>query len=196
VRSLLDARQAVALQAEESPLRRRRSLRRGATAAGRAPGEGRWALVADPAVVDEPDELAEAVAEQLLARWGVVFREVALREHLAVPWREVQWAFRRLEARGVIRGGRFVLGCTGEQYASPEAVELLRQVRRLPRNGEQITLSAADPLNLTGIIVPGARVPALGNRTVTWCDGLPVGLDGPTTDAPAPACPVGGERGS
>ena len=181
VRSLLDSRQAAALEAHESPLRRRRSLRRGASAAGRAPGEGRWALVTSPAAVDEPDELAEAVAEQLLARWGVAFRELALREHLSVPWREVQWAFRRLEARGVICGGRFVLGCTGEQYASPEAVELLRQVRRLPRSGERVTLSAADPLNLTGVLVPGERVPAIGTRVVTWCDGLPVDVNGSDT---------------
>jgi ATP-dependent Lhr-like helicase len=173
VRSLLDARQVAALQVHESPLRRRRSLRRGA-APSRAPGEGRWALVPGPMRVDEPDELAEAVAEQLLSRWGIVFRDVVLREHLNVPWREVQWAFRRLEARGVIRGGRFVHGFSGEQYASPEAVDALRTVRRTPPNGDEITLSAADPLNLTGIVVPGARVPSLGNRTITWRDGLPV----------------------
>jgi ATP-dependent Lhr-like helicase len=172
VRSLLQARQANALVAAESPLRRRRSLRRGATG-GRAPGEGRWALVPEPATVDEPDELAEAVAEQLLSRWGVVFRDLAQREHLALPWREVQWALRRLEARGVIRGGRFVHGFSGEQYATPEAVDLLRAVRRSPPDGEAVVLSAADPLNVTGIVLPGERIPALGNRTVTWRDGLP-----------------------
>ncbi|MEA3214281.1 MAG: ATP-dependent helicase Lhr and Lhr-like helicase, partial [Acidimicrobiia bacterium] len=170
---LLDARQAAALQANESPLRRRRSLRRGASPA-RAPGEGRWALVPGPMRVEEPDELAEAVAEQLLSRWGVVFRDVVLREHLSVPWREVQWAFRRLEARGVIRGGRFVNGFSGEQYATPEAVQLLRAVRKTPADGQVVTLSAADPLNLTGVIVPGARVPALGNRAIAWQDGLPI----------------------
>jgi ATP-dependent Lhr-like helicase len=175
VRSLLQAREANALQAAESPLRRRRSLRRGAAAGARAPGEGRWALVPDPAAVDAPDALAEAVAEQLLSRWGVLFRDLAQREHLALPWREVQWALRRLEARGVIRGGRFVHGFSGEQYAMPEAVELLRQVRRLPHDGEQVVLSAADPLNVTGVLLPGERIPALGNRTITWRDGLPVG---------------------
>jgi len=173
VRSLLDARQVAALTRTESPLRRRTRLRRG-TGAGRVPGEGRWALLPPAAVVEEPDELAEAVAEQLLARWGVLFRDLALRERLAVPWRDVQWALRRLEARGVIRGGRFVHGFSGEQYATPEAVELLRQVRKAPLDGERVTLAAGDPLNLSAVVVPGCRIPALSGRTTTWCDGLPI----------------------
>lgn len=176
VRSLLDARQVAALSRTESPLRRRTRLRRGAGdgARARVPGEGRWALLPPAAVVEEPDELAEAVAEQLLARWGVLFRDLALRERLAVPWRDVQWALRRLEARGVIRGGRFVHGFSGEQYATPEAVELLRQVRKAPLDGERVTLAAGDPLNLSAVVVPGCRLPALSGRTTTWCDGLPV----------------------
>jgi ATP-dependent Lhr-like helicase len=130
--------------------------------------------VPPPATVEEPDELAEAVAEQLLARWGVLFRDLALRERLAVPWRQIQWALRRLEARGVIRGGRFVHGFSGEQYATPEAVDLLRQVRRAPDDGETVTLAAGDPLNLSGVILSGGRIPAVSNRTINWRDGLPV----------------------
>ena len=94
-------------------------------------GEGRWALLPTAVADDEdPDTLAEQVAGQLLARWGVVFWDLMAREDLALPWREVVWALRRLEARGVVRGGRFVTGFAGEQYALPEAVEELRRVRR------------------------------------------------------------------
>ncbi|MBO0685998.1 MAG: hypothetical protein J2P45_22860, partial [Candidatus Dormibacteraeota bacterium] len=121
----------------------------------------------------DPDDLAEALAEQLLARWGVVFRDLLLRESFNVPWRDVLWALRRLEARGMIRGGRFVNGFAGEQYALPEAVEALRAVRKLPRSGETVTISAADPLNLVGIVLPGPRVPALAGNVVTYVDGVP-----------------------
>jgi ATP-dependent Lhr-like helicase len=96
------------------------------------------------------------------------------RETLAVPWRDVVWALRRMEARGMIRGGRFVTGFAGEQFARPEAIDELRAVRRAERRGETIKLSATDPLNLAGIITPGPRVPAVGTNTVTYIDGLPV----------------------
>ncbi len=86
--------------------------------------------------VEDRDALAEAVAEQLLARWGVVVHDLLVRETVALPWRDVLWALRRLEARGTVRGGRFVTGFTGEQYALPEAVEQLRAVRRQERAGE------------------------------------------------------------
>jgi ATP-dependent Lhr-like helicase len=117
------------------------------------------------------DELAEAVAQQLAARWGVVFRDLVARENLAVPWRDVLWAFRRMEARETVRGGRFVNGFSGEQYAHPDAVEVLKSVRRQQHSGEIAHLSAADPLNLTGIVLPGPRVPAIGANTVTYVDG-------------------------
>ena len=133
--------------------------------------EGRWALLPPPQAAPDADALAEAVAEQLLARWGVVFADVLARENLALPYRELSWALRRLEARGVVRGGRFVNGFVGEQYALPEAVDTLRAVRRLPHSGERVTLSACDPLNLVGIIVPGARVPAQRGRSITLVDG-------------------------
>jgi ATP-dependent Lhr-like helicase len=122
----------------------------------------------------DPEALAERVAVQLLARWGIVFRDLLARESLAVPWRELLWALRRMDARGSARGGRFVTGFVGEQYALPGAVEALREVRRRERTGEVVRLSAADPLNLVGIVLPGARVPALRTRFVTYRDGLPI----------------------
>ena len=114
------------------------------------------------------------MAEQLLARWGVVFYDVLARESLSLPWREILWALRRLEARGVIRGGRFVSGFVGEQYALPEAVASLRRVRRRERNGEIVKLSAVDPLNLVGILTDGPRIPAVRTRHVVYRDGVPV----------------------
>jgi ATP-dependent Lhr-like helicase len=132
---------------------------------------GRWSLLPNPMAGADRDELAEAVAEQLAARWGVVFRDLAVRESLAVSWRDVLWAFRRMEARGTIRGGRFVTGFSGEQYAHPDAIDVLRSVRKQPRSGETVRISAADPLNLTGVVLPGPRIPAIGANTVTYTDG-------------------------
>ncbi len=147
-----------------------RGLRRGlrGSTGGSA---GRWSLLPPPIAAGDREELAEAVAEQLAARWGVVFRDLVARENLAVGWRDLQWAFRRMEARGTIRGGRFVTGFSGEQYAHPDAVDVLKAVRRLRRTGEVVRLSAADPLNLAGIILPGPRIPAIPANTVTYIDG-------------------------
>jgi ATP-dependent helicase Lhr and Lhr-like helicase len=163
VRSLL-YRRAVA----RSPQRHR--LRRAGTHSG-GRSAGRWSLVPATVATEDADELAEALAEQLLARWGVVFRDLMAREIFTVPWREVLWALRRMEARGTIRGGRFVNGFSGEQYAVPAAVEALRAVRKTERTGENIRISAADPLNLVGIVLPGPRVPALMTNSVTYVDG-------------------------
>jgi ATP-dependent Lhr-like helicase len=116
--------------------------------------------------------VAEAVAGQLLSRWGVIFWDLFAHEELAVPWRQVLWALRRLEARGLIRGGRFVAGFVGEQFALPEALDLLRKVRKIPRSGETLVLNAADPLNLTGIVLPGRRIPAVRTNQVVYKDGL------------------------
>jgi ATP-dependent Lhr-like helicase len=107
----------------------------------------------------------------------VVFRDLVVREALALPWREIQWALRRLEARGTIRGGRFVSGFSGEQYALPEALELLKVLRSTAETAagpeECITISAADPLNLTGVLFPGARIPAVQTRCVRFVNGVP-----------------------
>ncbi len=148
-----------------------RGLRRGLSAAGTA-SAGRWSLLPGPAAAGDRDELAEAVAEQLAARWGVVFRDLMARENLAVPWREILWAFRRMEARGTIRGGRFVAGFSGEQFAHPGAVDVLRAVRKQHPAGQPVQISAADPLNLTSIVLPGPRIPAIHANTVTYIDGV------------------------
>ena len=104
----------------------------------------------------------------LLRRYGVVFRDLLARETNLPKWWELQIGFRRLEDRGEIRGGRFVDGFVGEQFALPVAVESLRATRKLSLTGETITLSAADPLNLVGILVPGERVPAISGRHVSF----------------------------
>ena len=137
---------------------------------------GRWALLHSALTVPhEPDaddgtrpSSGEAFGRQLLARWGVVLRAVIARETLAPPWRELLATLRRMEARGEIRGGRFVDGFLGEQFALPEALDSLRVVRRdAERDGaSRVSVAAADPLNLTGIITPGERVSALSNEMV------------------------------
>jgi len=116
----------------------------------------------------------EAACHMLLRRYGVVFRELLARESVLPKWRELLQVFRRLEARGEIRGGRFVAGFLGEQFALPEAVESLRAHKNLPASDQMITISAADPLNLVGILVPGERVPSISSRTVSYRDGIPI----------------------
>ena len=148
-----------------------RGLRHGVS--GYASGEGRWSLVPRVSSIEEHDALAEAIAEQLLVRWGVVFRDVVARETIALPWRDVVWALRRMEARGTARGGRFVTGFAGEQFALPEAVDQLRSVRRRERTGETINVSATDPLNLAGILLPGPRITSIRANNVVFEDGLP-----------------------
>ena len=135
---------------------------------------GRWALLYTEPV--ERNRAAESTCWMLLKRYGVVFRDLLAREANLPKWRELQMAFRRLEDRGEIRGGRFVDGFLGEQFALPVAVEFLRATRKLPLSGEVVTLAAADPLNLVGILVPGERVPAISGRVVSFRDG--VAIDG------------------
>jgi len=134
---------------------------------------GRWALLyTDPA--EDRNRALEATCWMLLRRYGVVFRDLLARETNLPKWRELQMSFRRLEDRGEIRGGRFVDGFLGEQFALPVAVESLRASRKMEPTGETLTLSAADPLNLVGILVPGDRVPAISGNSVVFCDGAPV----------------------
>jgi ATP-dependent Lhr-like helicase len=132
---------------------------------------GRWAILHTDSAV-ERERTVEATCWMLLKRYGVVFRDLLARESNLPKWRELQIAFRRLEARGEIRGGRFVDGFLGEQFALPVAVESLRATRKLPPIGEVVTLSAADPLNLVGVVVPGDRIPAISGRTVSYRDGV------------------------
>jgi ATP-dependent Lhr-like helicase len=132
---------------------------------------GRWCLLyTDPA--KDRNKAIEATCWMLLKRYGVVFRDLLAREAILPKWRELQIAFRRLEDRGEIRGGRFVDGFLGEQFALPVAVESLRATRKVEPSGELLTLSAADPLNLVGILVPGERVPAISGKAVTFRDGV------------------------
>ena len=127
-----------------------------------------------PEAASPSEDAAEARAIQLLQRYGVVFPEVLAREPLAPRWRDLRRVYRRAEARGEIRGGRFVAGFVGEQFALPEALEVLRSVRKAKPDGRPIAVSACDPLNLAGVLTPGPRVPAvIGNRTV-FLNGVPV----------------------
>jgi ATP-dependent Lhr-like helicase len=134
---------------------------------------GRWSAIELPTAEDEKNKV-EVQARALLRRYGVVFRRLLAREVNAVPWRELTRVFRRLEARGEIRGGRFVSGMSGEQFATPEAVERLRETRRTSPNGRLHTMSAADPLNLTGVITAGARVRAVTANRIVYRDGVPL----------------------
>jgi ATP-dependent Lhr-like helicase len=181
--------------------------------AGRAASAGgRWALLrpapaaAPPADRSSPREVAalaspseaalERLAHQYLRRYGVVLRDLLAREARPPPWRELVRVYRTLEARGVIRGGRFVAGFTGEQFAAPEAVEALRAARREGEGAaaDRIELSAADPLNLAGILTPGPRVPAgLGGRVVL-VGGVP--QPAATSEAAAGAARGEAERAS
>ncbi len=113
----------------------------------------------------------------LLRRYGIVFREILARETILPSWRELLITYRRLEDRGEVRGGRFISELIGEQFALPVAVDSLRAARNAPLTGEVVTISAADPLNLVGIIVPGERVPAISGRFVTFRDGVAMGVE-------------------
>jgi ATP-dependent Lhr-like helicase len=146
-------------------------LRRGAR--GPTTAAGRWSLIGAPEPCGDRDTLAEVVADQLLQRWGVVFRDLAVNDGLPLPWRDLQWALRRFEDRGLIRGGRFVAGFSGEQYALPDAVDGLKAIRKQPRTDERVVVNACDPLNLTGVIIRGMRTPAVRTNTITYIDGLP-----------------------
>ena len=155
--------------------RRRRSIAFGMEDAGR------WALTpqARPARPDPQvtPEAVEHVARRLLLRYGVVFWRLLEREaDWLPPWRDLLRVYRRLEARGEIRGGRFVAGFSGEQYALPDAVGALREVRRKQASDAWVSVSGADPLNLVGILTPGPRLAALTGNRVLYRDGLPIAL--------------------
>jgi len=186
---LVNADSFAGLRALLAPAAKRsRSTRqsRGGAFIGGMADAGRWALVrkgapapADPSgrrPVLDPDAL-EHVAMTLLRRYGVVFWRLLDREaDWLPPWRELLRVYHRLEARGDIRGGRFVAGVPGEQFALPEAVGLLRQVRKRPLTGEMIAVSAVDPLNQVGTLLPGERVPATAGNRILFRDGAPLAL--------------------
>jgi ATP-dependent Lhr-like helicase len=139
---------------------------------------GRWALArrGQPRREAGPGAV-EHLARILLLRYGVVFWRLLEREAPWLPpWRDLLRVYRRLEARGEIRGGRFVAGFSGEQFALPDAVGMLREIRRKPPSGVWVSLSGADPLNLAGVLTPGPRLAALTGNRLLYRDGLPVAL--------------------
>lgn len=158
-----------------------RRTRGGAFIGGMADA-GRWALVRKPAEAEEAPgrsgfsaEALEHIARVLLRRYGVVFWRLLAREaDWLPPWRELLRVYHRLEARGEIRGGRFVAGVAGEQFALPEALALLREVRKRPLAGELLAVSAVDPLNQLGTLLPGSKVPALPGNRILYRDGVPL----------------------
>ncbi len=166
----------------------RRGNRKGAAA--QAMPVGRWSLwrKEDPGA---PEDATETQARQLLQRYGVVFRELLARETRCPPWRLLLQAYRRMEARGEIRGGRFVNGFVGEQYALPDAVESMRTVRRLPPDKEPVIVSCTDPLNLVGILTPGPRVPVQSHQFIAYLNGTPAEI-GPLGNVLSRVQPVTG----
>jgi ATP-dependent Lhr-like helicase len=148
-----------------------RTLKKQPVRLNRTDMTGRWSAVA--ASAGGRERAIEMQATALLQRYGVVFRRLLLRETNAATWRELTRVYRRLEARGEIRGGRFVTGASGEQFALPEAVERLREVRRSKTDGRLVTISAADPLNLIGTLTAGDRVRAVTSTKITYRDGVP-----------------------
>ena len=149
----------------------RHARRRGGTSIDEA---GRWELIRKTVTPERDAERIDHIARVLLRRYGVVFRKLLERESKLPSWRELLYVYRRMEARGELRGGRFVQGYSGEQFALPEAVGSLRDTRKRAAKGEFITLSAADPLNFAGILTPGIKVPALAGNRVLFRDGVPV----------------------
>ena len=160
--------------------RRRRSRRPRYGGGGVFIGEGpagRWAPL-PAAVADEPDpeiadEQAEAIARILLNRYGLLSRELMTRESLQMPWRDILRALRRLEARGEIRGGRFIQGLIGEQFALPEAIDQMRALRRRAKEQDApVEIAAADPCNLQGVLLPGPKIPSRLHRTIIITNGV------------------------
>jgi len=142
----------------------------------RAQFAGRWTAVRNERTDEKREPAVEVQAWAFLRRYGIVFRRVLTRETQAAPWRELARVYRRLEARGEIRGGRFVTGMSGEQFALPDAVERMREVRRTRPDGRLVAISTADPLNLVGIVTAGDRIRAAARNTVLYRDGVPLAV--------------------
>lgn len=147
-----------------------------ATPAEATPAEALSSGIDNGSKLQRETQALETFAWVVLRRYGVVFSRLLIREPCAPPWRELLRVFRRLEARGEIRGGRFVSGVSGEQYALPEGVGSLREVRRQDKTGALISLTAADPLNLLGIMTSGPRLPAITVNRILYKDGVPVAV--------------------
>jgi hypothetical protein len=137
---------------------------------------GRWSLLRDAEAASDIQSAIELQARTLLKRYGVVFRRLLAREANVAPWRDLARVYRRLEARGEIRGGRFVAGFSGEQYALPDAIGMLRSARRKAESGDLVSVSGADPLNLVGVVTPGPRLAVLTGNRLLYRDGIPIAL--------------------
>jgi ATP-dependent Lhr-like helicase len=138
---------------------------------------GRWTATAlDLVATRDREDAVERQARALLRRYGVVFRRLLTREANAASWRELARVYRWLEARGEIRSGRFVSSMSGEQFALPDAVERLRETRRIPADGQVVAISAADPLNLTGVVTAGERIRSASRTRIAYRDGVPLGV--------------------
>ena len=151
--------------------------RRRRTASFGMESAGRWALVRRSAAAERNGNAVEHVARTLLARYGVVFSRLLEREAAWLPpWRELLRVYRRLESRGEVRGGRFVAGFSGEQFALPEAIGMLRATRRQKVTDHWVSVSGADPLNLVGVLTPGPKLPALAGNRLLYRDGIPTAV--------------------
>ena len=146
---------------------------------------GRWSLLKMPVQTNQTNNVLhsdsywidiEYIANSLLKRYGVIFRKLLERESALPPWRDLLYVLRRMEARGEIRGGRFVDGFSGEQFALPEAVKLIRQVKKEETNEDLVAISASDPLNLTGLITPGQKIHAKTTNRILYRNGIPVAV--------------------
>lgn len=155
--------------------RRRRAEGRGRSCRPRHVG-GRWSLLrhGHESIPLSDATQTESLARRLLQRYGVVFRDLLARESIVSSWRDLLVCYRRMESRGELRGGRFVSGFTGEQFALPEALESLRAIKKRPETQQEIKISAADPLNLAGVILPGPRIAAVPSNFVIFRDGVVV----------------------
>jgi ATP-dependent Lhr-like helicase len=160
---------------ERAGKRRRFRVLSGGRSSERSMPVGRWALWRRPARGEALEGGSnERKARQLLRRYGVVFRDLLARENRLPPWRVLLQIYRRWEARGEIRGGRFVEGFVGEQFALPDAVEMLRAGRRDPKPQDAVIVASADPLNLVGILSPGAKVSPYSNQVIAYHRGVPI----------------------
>jgi ATP-dependent Lhr-like helicase len=171
---LVNSDQYQGLRAMIAPDKRRGSGRRRTPLQAPLASGGRWSLIRRPTDDEDEPQRIEQIARTLLSRYGVVFRKLLERESGLPSWRELLYCLRRMEARGEIRGGRFVQGFAGEHFALPEAVSTLREVRKRRDAGELVSISSADPLNLTGIITPGKRIAAQAGHRIVYRDGKPI----------------------
>jgi ATP-dependent Lhr-like helicase len=153
---------------------------------------GRWSLLSGDAISATPEQREaqlESACAVLLRRYGVVFRDLLAREETMPRWRDLLGIFRRMEARGEVRGGRFLSGFGGEQFALPQAVESLREMRRRPASSDAVTVAAADPMNLVGIVVPGERAASVPGKTAAFLNGAAVGA--PLSEAKVDVAAIG-----